>query len=116
MQQTVEKLLAIVCHTAPVVFVDYQRIDYGQDNELLQYYFVFLREKQAMDGSNEVLSRVLRLCRVRRHTHTHTYTHTHTCTSHNYVKNSSEYYYNVLLFQDTTVVQLHVASSRGINH
>lgn len=53
-------------YAAPVVFVDYQRADYGgPSDELLQYYFVFLREKQSRDGmGTDVISRVLRLCRV----------------------------------------------------
>ena len=50
------------------MFVDFERINYatseaGQDEALLQYYFVFLREKEA--SKTDVLSRVLRLCRVR---------------------------------------------------
>ena len=49
------------------MFVDFERINYatspGQDESLLQYYFVFLREKEA--SQTDVLSRVLRLCRVR---------------------------------------------------
>ena len=50
---------------APVVFVDFERINYasGEDEALLQYYFVFLREKQA--SQMDVISRVLRICRVR---------------------------------------------------
>lgn len=54
---------------APVVFVDYQRLDYGQPgNELLEYYFVFLREKQSRNSmGTDVITRVLRLCRVSVH-------------------------------------------------
>jgi hypothetical protein len=53
--------------SAPVVFVDFERINYappnGQDEKLLQFYFVFLREKRA--SQTDVISRVLRICRVR---------------------------------------------------
>ena len=83
--------------SVPVVFVDYRRMDYaatqpGQSEELLQFYFVFLRENNIVSQRTGVISNVIRLCRVRNKltftcsTHcSHIYTHTLAITlTHNY--------------------------------
>ena len=59
---------AFTAHSAagPLAFVDYQRADYPSDDGY-RFYFVFLRERlwvQDNGDDTEVITRVVRLCRV----------------------------------------------------